>query len=100
MKARFYLRETHTVEDNSVSGSMTYEGQRVVTEWPLDLNKSGQLQSWQQCLHLPLAVRNCSPDVSMHGVTISHTLHFEVTLTTEGVTAEVRCHATRDREED
>ncbi|KAM0371843.1 hypothetical protein ACHAPY_009788 [Fusarium culmorum] len=87
-KARFYLRETHTVEDKSLSEGMSYEGQRIVTEWPLNLNQSGQLQYWQQCLHLPLAVRNCSPDVSMHGITISHTLHFEVTIVTNGVTTE------------
>ncbi|RGP77142.1 hect-type ubiquitin ligase-interacting cred [Fusarium longipes] len=86
VKARFFLREIHTAENKSVSGCVTYEAQRVVTEWPLDVNESGQFQSWQQCLHLPLAVRNCSPDVSMHGITISHTLHLEVTLITEGVT--------------
>ncbi|GKU07142.1 hect-type ubiquitin ligase-interacting protein cred [Fusarium langsethiae] len=90
LKARVYLRETHTIEDKSVSGSMAFEGQRVVTEWPLDLIQPGQLQSWQQCLQLPLAVRNCSPDVSMHGITISHTLHFEVTIVTNGVATEVR----------
>ena len=82
VKARFYLREVHTVDD-------TYEGQRVVTEWPLDVKKESELQSWQQCLHLPLAVRSCSPDVKMHGVGISHTLHFEVTMVTDGVTSEV-----------
>lgn len=82
MKARFYLREVHTVDD-------AYEGQRVVTEWPLDVKKESELQSWQQCLHLPMAVRSCSPDLSMHGVKISHTLHFEVTLVTDGVTSEV-----------
>ncbi|RGP67647.1 hect-type ubiquitin ligase-interacting cred [Fusarium sporotrichioides] len=87
-KARVYLRETHTIEDKSISGSMAFEGQRVVTEWPLDLIQPGQLQSWQQCLQLPLAVRNCSPDVSMHGITISHTLHFEVTIVTKGVATE------------
>ncbi|KAJ4024918.1 hypothetical protein NW752_002372 [Fusarium irregulare] len=81
VKARFYLREVHTVDD-------VYEGQRVVTEWPLDVKKESELQSWQQCLHLPLAVRSCSPDVKMHGVGISHTLHFEVTLVTDGVTSE------------
>lgn len=88
-KARFYLREVHTIEDHSGSTRMAYEGQRVVTEWPLKLTESEKLHSWQQCLHLPLAVRNCSPDVSIHDVTISHTLHFEATLVTNGVAVEV-----------
>ncbi|XEV03046.1 hypothetical protein FSHL1_008333 [Fusarium sambucinum] len=87
-KARFYLRETHTVEANCTSGSIAYEGQRVVTEWPLALEQQGQLQSWQQCLHLPLAMRNCSPDFSLPGITISHSLHLEVTTVQDGITTE------------
>jgi arrestin-related trafficking adapter 4/5/7 len=86
-KARFYLREKHDVEDKSEAENTGYEGQRIVTEWPLELNDEPQ-QRWQQCLHLPIAVRKCSPDFSVCGVSITHTLHFEVTLTNNGVTTE------------
>ncbi|KAF4953212.1 hypothetical protein FGADI_6187 [Fusarium gaditjirri] len=85
--ARFYLREKHDVENKSDDENPGYEGQRIVTEWPLELS-DGPQQRWQQCLHLPIAVRNCSPDFSVCGVSITHTLHFEVTLTSDGVTTE------------
>ncbi|KAM0346268.1 hypothetical protein ACHAPU_005695 [Fusarium lateritium] len=87
-KARFYLRERHAVEEKSSTDCMDYEGQRIATEWPLDLDETRQSHSWQQCLHLPRALRDCSPDFSLCGVTISHTLHFEVTLNTNGVIRE------------
>ncbi|WZH49621.1 hypothetical protein QYS62_010824 [Fusarium acuminatum] len=87
-KARFYLRERHAVEDKSSTNCVDYEGQRIVNEWPLDLDDTLLLHSWQQCLHLPRALRNCSPDFSLRGVTISHTLHFEVTINTNGTITE------------
>jgi hypothetical protein len=90
-KARFYLRERHEVEDEHSTNCVDYEGQRIVTEWPLDLDHTRLLHSWQQCLHLPRALRNCSPGFSLCGVTISHTLHFEVTLNTDGIITEVCC---------
>ncbi|KAF4456362.1 hypothetical protein F53441_1521 [Fusarium austroafricanum] len=86
IKARFYLREVHTVDDRPGTDRI-YEGDRIVTEWPLEL-KDEPRQWWQQCLHLPVAVRKCSPDFSASGVSISHTLHFEVTLNHEGTIKE------------
>ncbi|KAF5620182.1 HECT-type ubiquitin ligase-interacting creD [Fusarium sp. NRRL 52700] len=86
-KARFFLREKHDVENMSDAAESGYEGQRIVTEWPLELSDEPQ-QRWQQCLHLPIAVRNCSPDFSVCGVSITHSLHFEVTLSNNGVTTE------------
>lgn len=88
-KARFYLRERHAIEDEHSTNFVDYEGQRIVTEWPLDLDDTRMLHSWQQCLHLPRALRNCSPDFSLCGVTISHTLHFEVTMDTNGTITDV-----------
>ncbi|KAF4343550.1 HECT-type ubiquitin ligase-interacting creD [Fusarium beomiforme] len=86
-KARFYLREKHDVENSSGAAGSLYEGQRVVTEWPLELKDEPQ-HRWQQCLHLPIAVRNCSPDFSVCGVSITHTLHFEVTVNKNGTITE------------
>ncbi|KAH6951400.1 hypothetical protein DER45DRAFT_635441 [Fusarium avenaceum] len=88
IKARFYLRERHAVEDKHSMNCVDYEGQRIVTEWPLELDDTRLLHSWQQCLHLPRALRNCSPDFSLCGVAISHTLHFEVTMNTNGTITE------------
>lgn len=89
-KARLYLREVHTI-DGLPTDPSTYYGQRIVTEWPLSLNAASQNeQAWSQCLHLPAAVRSCSPDFSACGVTISHTLHFAITFTeNDGSSVEV-----------
>ena len=54
IKARFYLLEQHTVYDESVSGYVTFDGQRQVAEWPLALDgQTAHFQSWSQCLDLP-----------------------------------------------
>ncbi|KAJ4210914.1 hypothetical protein NW759_012947 [Fusarium solani] len=77
-KAKVCLYEHHKVLDDGV---LFYEGRRLVEEWLLDLNNtSEQIQTWEQCLKLPKVVRKCSPDLDICGVTISHTLHFAVTL--------------------
>lgn len=79
-KARLYLRETHTLCANLPASSMTYMARRIVVEWPVALSNGQQLQTWEQHLQLPKAVRSCSPDFDIDGVVISHTLHFAATL--------------------
>lgn len=87
-KARFFLREVHSLQDETVPGLMAYEGQRTVMEWPLTIDDTrGQMHSWQQCLDLPRIVRKCSPDLSACMISISHTLQFAVTLTQSNGTA-------------
>jgi hypothetical protein len=87
-KAKVCLYEHHKVLDDGV---LFYEGRRLVEEWLLDLNNtSEQIQTWEQCLKLPKVVRKCSPDLDICGVTISHTLHFAVTLKEGDNEAEVR----------
>ncbi|RSL58856.1 hypothetical protein CEP54_007567 [Fusarium duplospermum] len=77
-KAKFCLYEHHKTLDDGVP---SYEGRRLVEEWPLDLsNANDRVQTWEQCLKLPKVVRKCSPDLDVCGVSISHTLHFVVTL--------------------
>ncbi|KAF5009353.1 hypothetical protein FDECE_4409 [Fusarium decemcellulare] len=80
VKAKFYLRECHTIRDKLATSVVTYQGQRTVTQWPLDLDNAGHQWQWQQCLELPKVVRDCSPDFNVCGISISHTLHFETTL--------------------
>ncbi|KAH7147013.1 hypothetical protein B0J13DRAFT_664882 [Dactylonectria estremocensis] len=79
--AKFYLRETHALNDRFLPDLVTYEGQRIVTEWPLSLDATGiRIPAWQEYLELPKVVRRCSPDFNICGITIKHTLHFEATL--------------------
>ncbi|KAL6400066.1 putative HECT-type ubiquitin ligase-interacting protein creD [Ilyonectria robusta] len=81
VKARFFLREVHSLQDETVPGRLAYEGQRTVMEWPLTIHDTrGQMHSWQQCFDLPRIVRKCSPDLSACMISISHTLYFAVTL--------------------
>ncbi|RSM09306.1 hypothetical protein CEP52_004153 [Fusarium oligoseptatum] len=76
--------ELAKIEDGiqiSDDGVPSYEGRRLVEEWPLDLsNFSERVQTWEQCLKLPKVVRKCSPDLDVCGVAISHTLHLAVML--------------------
>lgn len=81
IKARFFLREVHALQDDTVPGLMAYKGQRTVIEWPLTINDTrNQMHTWQQCLDLPRVVRKCSPDLNACMISISHTLHLAVTL--------------------
>lgn len=87
-KAKFCLYEHHKMLDD---GMLSYEGRRLVEDWLLDLNNTSErMQTWEQCLKLPKVVRRCSPDLDVCGVTISHTLHFAVTLREGDTEAEVR----------
>ena len=88
--ARFYLRESHIVHDPCVKDKISFYMQRKVEEWRLNVDdKSRELQTWQQCLHLPRIVSKCSPDFSIRGINISHTLHFAATLVKDGIDLEV-----------
>lgn len=93
IEARFFLREVHALQDETVPGLMAYEGQRTVIEWPLTINDTrDQMHTWQQCLDLPRVVRKCSPDLSACMISISHTLHLAVSLMqSTGTVLEVAC---------
>ncbi|KFA69711.1 hypothetical protein S40285_08110, partial [Stachybotrys chlorohalonatus IBT 40285] len=89
MKARFYLLETHVAHTNSSETNPEYL-QRIVIEWSLDTcGDFKQSYAWQQCLDLPRVVGQCSPDFSVYGVSMSHTLHFAATIVKDGVELEV-----------
>lgn len=91
IKAKFCLYEHHKILDD---GMLSYEGRRLVQEWLLDFNNTSErIQTWEQCLKLPKVVRGCSPDLDVCSVTISHTLHFAVTLKEGDNEAEVRHYA-------
>lgn len=85
-KASFYLNETHVVYDEGVSDVASFYADRLVEAWRLDIaNQDQRLYTWQQCLPLPRIVSRCSPDFSIHGLAISHTLYFKATLLKDGM---------------
>jgi hypothetical protein len=93
-KGRFYLRENHETNTSNPTDTETYY--RLVKEWPLKFDHFNQdMHDWQHCLDLPRIVRMCSPDFNAYGITISHTLHFAVTLLQDGIESEVRYTVTR-----
>jgi hypothetical protein len=88
MEARFYLLEHHVARDQD--NVVEFDAQKLVTEWPLTLDgKDQQMESWHQCLQLPLIVGKCSPDFHASGIVTTHTLHFAATLLIDGVKSEV-----------
>lgn len=90
---RFYLSENHTIHDESDTQRLTFDGVRIVTDWPLILdNTSSTKYAWQQCLQLPRYVRKCSHSFKVGGIMTSHTLHFAATIRGgDGAESEVCC---------
>jgi hypothetical protein len=87
--AKLHLREIHSAHKPATGTNTTVYMERTVEQWPLDIDTENQnLHTWQQCLHLPRIVGKCSPDISVHGISISHTLHFSGTLTENGTDRE------------
>jgi hypothetical protein len=85
-RARFHLQESHVVHKPGTGGNETIYMERIIEEWPLTIDDSSpNLQNWQQCLHLPRIVGKCSPDFSIQGINITHTLHFSGTFITDGL---------------
>jgi hypothetical protein len=93
-KARFQLRESHIVHETCSTNKISTYMQKTVDDWPLHVDNPGkELHGWQQCLHLPRIVSKCSPDFSIRGMNVSHTLHFSATLVKDGVDLEVSLRA-------